>query len=208
MMRGTAFGGGAADDAAAEGASASEQSDALSARRREASKKACPSGVSCVGCALHNRISAVDRFIRANIGKMTEDSLWKLAALTYQRDVVEPAKAEGAPVPPWGWKDVRNHYEIHSMSNLIHRHKQLRTLQGARVQLDAALMRNEGGRRELDRANMTLMVNVIKEGQAPRHARRVDERRKEAWLRRRPDGHGSGGEGREGERSVVGRGVR
>ena len=24
-------------------------------------------------------------------------------------------------------------------------------------------MRNEGGRRELDRANMTLMVNVIKE---------------------------------------------
>ena len=57
---------------------------------------------------------------------MTEDSLWKLAALTYQRDVVEPAKAEGAPVPPWGWKDVRNHYEIHSMSNLIHRHKQLR----------------------------------------------------------------------------------
>ena len=163
MMRGTAFGGGAADDATSEGESVSEQSDALSARRREASKKAFPSGVTCVGCALHNRISAVDRFIRANIGKMTEDSLWKLAALTYQRDVVEPAKAEGAPVPPWGWKDVRNHYEIHSMSNLIHRHKQLRTLQGARVQLDAALMRNEGGRRELDRANMTLMVNVIKE---------------------------------------------
>jgi len=162
MMGAAAFGGEYAPSD--DGLSASERSEASSKLQREAAKRAFPiRGTDCVGCVLNNRISAVDRFIRANIAKMTEDSLWKMAALTYKKDVVEPAAAEGTPVPAWGWKAVRNHYELHSMSNLIQRHKQLRTLQCMRTQLDASLVRNENGRRELDRANTTLMLNVIKE---------------------------------------------
>ena len=60
-----------------------------------------------------------------------------------------------------GVEDVRNHYEIHSMSNLIHRTKQLRTLVGAQPTPRSCATR--AACRQLDRANMTLMVNVIKE---------------------------------------------
>ena len=55
---------------------------------RAAAKQAYPvRGVGCVGCVLNNRISVVDRFVRAHLGQMTEDALWKMAALTYLRDV-------------------------------------------------------------------------------------------------------------------------
>ena len=160
-MMGAAVGFGE-DTHSDAGESASEQSEASSKRRRAAAKQAYPvRGVGCVGCVLNNRISVVDRFVRAHLGQMTEDALWKMAALTYLRDVAEPAKAEGAPVPSWSWKEVRLHYEIHSTSNLIQRHKKLRFLQNGRLKLEGSIVRIENGQEEVDRASYDLALKSI-----------------------------------------------
>lgn len=130
--------------------------------KREASRDAFPvRGVSCVGCALPNRIGPVNRFIQANISNMSDDALWKMAAFTYDKEVCQPAVAEGASVPSWPWKGVRAHYELHVTSNFIARHKMVRQLQCMRAQLETRLVRVDGEDREVDRQTAELMLKTL-----------------------------------------------
>tara|TARA_B110001452_G_scaffold248366_1_gene235078 strand:- start:3403 stop:4686 length:1284 start_codon:yes stop_codon:yes gene_type:complete len=98
MMAAAAFGGGARrafGESEADG-----RSETSSKRRKTAYKEAFPvRGVTCVGCAIATRITPVERFVKENIGRMTETALWKMAALCYKKDVAEPCEREGVVVP-------------------------------------------------------------------------------------------------------------
>jgi hypothetical protein len=160
LMGAAAFGGGSHYRAGGSdaGSMPSEQS---SLRRRDAMRDAFPvRGVTCVGCALTNRIGAVNRFVKDNISQMTEDALWKMAALCYKREVAEPAEREGAVVPKWGWKEVRVHYELHATGNFVARHKMIRQLQCMRSQQEQRLVRVDNGEKELDRQGADLMLKA------------------------------------------------
>ena len=162
LMGAAAFGGGGGHyprgGASEAGSMPSENS---SARRKDAFKDAFPvRGVTCVGCALANRIGPVNRFVKDNISLMTEDSLWKMSALCYKREVAEPTEREGAPVPPWGWKEIRCHYELHASGNFVARHKMIRQLQVMRQQQEQRLVRVDNGEKELDRQGADLMLKV------------------------------------------------
>jgi hypothetical protein len=159
LMGAAAFGGAARHYCASDMGSAPSESS--SRRRQQASKEAFPvRGVTCVGCALANRMGPVDRFVQQNISKMTEDSLWKMCALTYKKQVAEPAEREGATVPPFPWMEIRVHYELHNSGNFVSRHKMVRQLQCMRAQLETRLVRVDNGERELDRATADLMLKV------------------------------------------------
>jgi hypothetical protein len=161
LMGQAAFGGSGAHHYGASDA-ASEQSVTSSQRRKDAMKDAFPvRGLSCVGCALSNRIGPVNRFVKDYISQMTEDALFKMAALCYRREVAEPAEREGAPVPPWSWKDVRSHYELHSTGNWVARHKMIRQLQCMRSQAEQRLVRVDNGEKELDRVNADMLLKII-----------------------------------------------
>lgn len=161
MLGAAAFGGAGGAWKQAGSDAGSVPSEQSSARRRNAYRDAFPvRGVNCVGCALNNRIGPVNRFVRDNISQMTEDALWKMAALTYKREVAEPAEREGAVVPKWSWKEVRVHYELHSTSNLVARHKMLRQLQSMRSQQEQRLVRVDGTEKELDRQGADMMLKV------------------------------------------------
>lgn len=151
LMGAAAF-GGASRKHYADSENESMLSEQSSARRREATRDAFPvRGVNCVGCALANRIGPVNKFVRDNISQMTDDALWKMAALAYKRDVAEPAEREGGFVPRWGWKDVRTHYELHASGNFVARHKMIRSLQCMRQQQEQRLVRVDNGEKELCR---------------------------------------------------------
>ena len=159
LMGAAAFGGGG--HYGRGGSEAGSQSEISSSRRREAMRDAFPvRGVSCVGCALANRIGPVNRFVRDNISLMTEDTLWKMASLCYKREVAEPTEREGAPVPAWSWKEVRVHYELHATGNFVARHKMIRELQSMRQQQAQRLVRVDNGEKELDRMGADLMLKV------------------------------------------------
>ena len=161
LMGAAAFGGGSAHHYGASDA-ASEQSVTSSQRHKDAMKDAFPvRGLSCVGCALSNRIGPVNKFVRDYISQMTEDALFKMAALCYRREVAEPAVREGAPVPPWSWKDVRAHYELHTTGNWVARHKIIRQLQCMRSQAEQRMVRVDNGEKELDRANADLLLKIV-----------------------------------------------
>lgn len=161
LMGAAAFGGGSAHHYGASDA-ASEQSVTSSQRRKDAMKDAFPvRGLNCVGCALSNRIGPVNRFVKDYISQMTEDALFKMAALCYRREVAEPAEREGAPVPPWSWKDVRSHYELHTTGNWVARHKMIRQLQCMRSQAEQRLVRVDNGEKELDRTNADLLLKIV-----------------------------------------------
>ena len=101
MMAAAAFGGGARrafGESEADG-----RSETSSKRRKTAYKEAFPvRGVTCVGCAIATRITPVERFVKENIGRMTETALWKMAALCYKKDVAEPCEREGVGRPRRG----------------------------------------------------------------------------------------------------------
>jgi len=161
LMGAAAFGGGGRRGHYGESEDGTVPSEASSKRRRDAYKDAFPvRGLSCVGCALANRIGSVNRFVRDNISQMTEDALWKMAALCYKRDVAEPSEREGNPVPQWSWKEVRVHYELHASGNFVARHKMVRQLQNMRSQQEERLVRCENGEKELDRQGADLMLKV------------------------------------------------
>jgi len=162
LMGAAAFGGAACGRSGAHSDAHSQASESSSKRRRDASKDAFPvRGVPCVGCALPNRIGPVNRFIQLNISNMTEDALWKMAALTYKREVAQPAEREGAVVPRWGWKDIRSHYEIHCTGNFIARHTMVRTMQNIRGKLSSHLVRVDGGDEEIDRQTADLILKTM-----------------------------------------------
>lgn len=162
LMGQAAFGGAGSNPHYGASDAASEQSMTSSQRRKDAMKDAFPvRGLTCVGCALSNRIGPVNRFVQTYISQMTEEALFKMAALCYRREVAEPAEREGAPVPPWSWKDVRSHYELHSTGNWIARHKMIRQLQCMRSQAEQRLVRVDNGEKELDRANADLLLKIV-----------------------------------------------
>ena len=135
---------------------------AASVLGREAKKRAFPvRGVVCVGCSLGSRISPVNRFISQHISSVADDSLWKLAALVYKNEVYQKAKSQGAPAPKWKWASIRSHYELHVSASNIQRHKILRALQLARLQIEQRLVRVDGNEKEVDRASAELLLKII-----------------------------------------------
>ncbi|MGZ0214163.1 MAG: hypothetical protein ACKVI4_16925 [Actinomycetales bacterium] len=98
MYAKAAFGGAYDDGSDAE--SVSQLSGTSSSRKRAAYKAAFPvKGIDCVGCALVKKIAPVEKFVKDHFDKMSEESLWKMAALTYVREVQEPRKREGVLSP-------------------------------------------------------------------------------------------------------------
>ena len=99
MIANAAFGAGGVY-AGSDDESQSGVSTASSKKRREAHKAAFPiKGVHCVGCALAHKIVPVEKFVIDNMERMSDDALWKFAALEYQIKVVEKGKREGALCP-------------------------------------------------------------------------------------------------------------
>jgi len=184
LMGAAAFGSGMREAyRAGSEAGSSRPSEQSSTAKRNALKQAFPvKGVTCVGCALANRIGPVNRFIQANVSLMTEDALFKMAALCYVREVAEPAEREGAVVPKWAWKELRCHYTLHSTSNLVARHAMLRNLQSMRLQAEQRLVRVDNGERELDRQGADVMLKVCHYTQ-PNHSRSLAHTRLLSFLR-------------------------
>lgn len=96
MFAQAAFGGGhGVGDGSSDGESVSQMSGTSSTRKRAAFKACFPvKGIDCVGCALVKKIAPVEKFIKEHMNKMAEESLWKMAALTYMREVQEPRTRE------------------------------------------------------------------------------------------------------------------
>lgn len=139
----------------------SQASRTSSKRKRDAYFQAFPvRGVSCVGCALANRIGPVERFVNNNVGRQSEKALWKFAELTWKKEVVEPAKREGVHVVKWPWRDIANHFRLHTTSAVVGRTAMIQTLTAMRCQVEGALVRNDNGERTLDKANAELALKV------------------------------------------------
>lgn len=170
MYAQAAFGGGyGACSACSDGESDSQLSGTSSARKKKAFKAAFPvKGIDCVGCALVKKIAPVEKFIKDHMNKMSEEALWKMAALTYVREVQEPRKREGVLSPDWAWKDVRTHFLLHCSDNTIARTFTVKSLQVSRLNIEARLMRVTDGEREIDKAGCELMLKLIKEESAQR----------------------------------------
>lgn len=160
MMAATAF-GGTKDLFGDFSDSESVVSRTSSKRNRDSYKQAFPvKGVRCVGCALANRISPVERFVNNNVGRMSENALWKMAALTWKLEVVDPAKREGVVVVGWAWRDVANHFRLHTTNPTVGRTHMIQSLTAMRCQVEQRLVRVENGERELDKTNADLCLKV------------------------------------------------
>lgn len=170
MFAQAAFGGGhGGGGASSDGESVSQLSGTSSTRKKAAFKAAFPvKGVDCVGCALVKKIAPVEKFIKDHMNKMAEEALWKMAALTYVREVQEPRRREGVLSPDWAWKDVRSHFLLHCSDNTIARTFTVKSLQTARYNIESRLIRVTDGEREVDKAGCELMLKLIKEESAQR----------------------------------------
>jgi hypothetical protein len=164
-IAGAAFGGGAkracppcASEASDDGASVT--SSVVRARH----ERAFPvTGVTCVGCALPAKIQPVTDFIAKNMSTMSELALYKMAALVYKTKVAEPAEEEGVDVPNWDWKEVRAHYQLHSVDSRMQRYENIRTLSAMRKTLEMQLLKrdSETGEQWLDKNNAESIMKVI-----------------------------------------------
>ena len=165
MVAAAAFGGGGAAAkrrCAALSSAASEDESITSHDVRQAQARAFPvTGVSCVGCALPGKIGPVDDFVSSNAPKMTQESLFKLAGLVYQQKVVDPAEAEGVPVPSWSWKDIKTHYCFHRVDARFQRMENVRVLSAMRKTLELSLMREDETGEVLDRGNSDAILKII-----------------------------------------------
>ena len=161
MLSNVAFGVGH-DDSASDVDSL--PSGVSSQRKRDAYKNVFPvKDVYCIGCVLANKLRSVDDFVRDNITKMSDDHLWKMAALVYVRSVQEPRNREGVCTPDWAWKDLRSHYMLHVSDSRVQRPVALIQLQTARHAMFQRIMRVEGsGEREVDRATLEELRKSIK----------------------------------------------
>lgn len=132
---------------------------------RRARKKAFPiSGVTCVGCALAQKIEPVEDFVVKNCSRMTSDSLWKHAALVWKLEVVDKAKNEHSYVPDWSWKNIRSHFLVHSSHPVLNRQMTISQLQLMRMSLENRMLRvAEDGSRDVDRGNAELLLKIAKQ---------------------------------------------
>ena len=92
--------------------------------------------------------------------RMAEEALWKMAALTYVREVQEPRAREGVMTPDWSWKDLRTHFLLHCCDPRIARLATCRQLQTMRYAVEQRLMRIDGEEREVDKGGCDLMLKV------------------------------------------------
>ena len=120
-------------------------------------------GVTCVGCALPAKIHPVTDFIAKNMSTMSELALYKMAALVYKTKVAEPAEEEGVDVPPWDWKEVRAHFQLHAVDSRMQRYENIRTLSAMRKTLEMQLLRRdaETGEQTLDKNNAESIMKII-----------------------------------------------
>ena len=147
------------DDASETG---SVRSRTSSKRKRDAYKECFPvKGISCVGGCLSNRTGPVEVFVTTNCGRMSEASLWKLAALTWKREVVEPAKREGVQIVDWPWKQLATHFKCHTVNQAVGRTNMINTLTAMRMQMESRMVRVEGEERELDKQNADLVLKIL-----------------------------------------------
>ena len=170
MIVRAAFGGTAGMTSGIDDAANSETADnssVVSGTRRESQfgpARAFPvTGISCVGCALPQRIGPVDEFVHASCSKMQEMALFKLAALVYIEQVVKPAQAEGIVSPSWSWKDVRSHYTLHCVDVRMQRYENLRVLAAMRKTMELNLLREdpETGEQTLDKSNSAQILQIM-----------------------------------------------
>jgi hypothetical protein len=166
LIGSAAFGGGGGGGGGRGGEADDDDetapSEAESKRVKAAQRAAFPcKGISCVGCALGHRIGVVDKFVNEHVMSMTEDSLYKQAALRYKMDVADPIEREGGLPPAWPWKDLRSHYQLHVSNNGLARHRIVKQLQLLRSQLESRIVRCEGEEKEIDRQTADLMLKTI-----------------------------------------------
>lgn len=188
-MAGAAF-GGKAKKRVSRPCVGSEMSDdgasVTSSVVRARHERAFPiTGVTCVGCALPAKIQPVVDFISKNMSSMSELALYKMAALVYKTKVAEPAEEEGVSVPPWGartctpahltpcpnpnpnpnsdWKELRAHFQLHSVDSRMQRYENIRTLSAMRKTIEMQLLRRdpETGEQLLDKANAESIMKII-----------------------------------------------
>ena len=167
-VAGAAFGGGGGAKKRACRPCASEASDdgvsVTSSVVRRRHERAFPvTGVTCVGCALPAKITPVVDFIAKNMSSMAELALYKMAALVYKTKVAEPAEEEGVDVPGWDWKEIRAHFQLHSVDSRMQRYENIRTLSAMRKTLEMQLLRRdqETGEQSLDKNNAEAIMKVI-----------------------------------------------
>jgi len=171
-MAGAAFGGGGGGGAPNKkracrpcGSEASDDGASVtSSVVRARHERAFPvTGVTCVGCALPAKIQPVVDFIAKNMSQMSELALYKMAGLVYKTKVAEPAEEEGVDVPPWDWKEIRAHFQLHSVDSRMQRYENIRTLSALRKTLEMQLLRRdqETGERTVDKGNMDAVMKII-----------------------------------------------
>lgn len=165
-VAGAAFGGGRV--ATARAPCASEESDdgasATPSVARRCHERAFPiTGVTCVGCALPAKIQPVVEFVSKNMSSMSELALYKMAALVYKTKVAEPAEEEGVEVPAWDWKELRAHFQLHSVDSRMQRYENIRTLSAMRKTLEMQLLRRDAdtGEQSLDKQNAEAIMKII-----------------------------------------------
>ena len=165
-MAGAAFGGATATNGAY--ACPSEVSDdgisVSSSVVRRRHERAFPiTGVTCVGCALPSKIQPVTDFIAKNMSSMAELALYKMAALVYKTKVADPVEEEGVDVPSWDWKEIRAHFQLHSVDSRMQRYENIRTLSAMRKTLEMQLLRRdqETGEQTLDKNNAEAIMKII-----------------------------------------------
>ena len=161
MMANAAFGGAQLfGDTSDDGESMMSRTS--SKRKRDTLKRTFPvKGIRCVGCALANRIVPVEKFVNANVGRMAENALWKMAALTWKLEVVDEAKKEGVYAVAWPWRDIANHFKLHTTNSVVGRTSMIQSLTAMRCQVESRLVRVENGERELDKVNAEIMLKIL-----------------------------------------------
>ena len=107
-MQAMAFGGQARYNSGEHSDDDSSQASRTSSRRKRDAYADAYSveGVTCVGCTHANRIGPVDKYINENVGRQSEQALWRCAAATWNKQVVEPCKREGILIPSWDYRGI------------------------------------------------------------------------------------------------------
>jgi len=171
VLAGAAFGGTTPRKhrARAEASCASSDGEdvcslASSALQRECAHESRQSTSGCVGCTQPSKVVVVDDFVNKHCDKMAEHELFKMAALVYEDKVVGPARAEGVPVPRWGWKTIAVHYQFHRIDVRYRRVMNIRGLGEVQKMLQLSMTRiDENGDQQVDAQTHDRFLKTYKE---------------------------------------------